>query len=120
MKALSFFLILTLISSPLLAQNQIPSAEHLAKWLKRFPEADGDGDGTLTLEEAMDYRKELRKRMQTEKGGNRAPGAPRTFEVDPRWAEKNFPETAVSFLSPEEIAAVYAEKAGGRNKAVTS
>ncbi|MEM1444364.1 MAG: hypothetical protein AAGF67_18610 [Verrucomicrobiota bacterium] len=120
MKALSFFLILTLISSPLLAQNQIPSAEQLAKWLKRFPEADGNGDGTLTLEEATDYRKELRKRMQTEKGGNRAPGAPRTFEVDPRWAEKNFPENAVSFLSPEEIAAVYAEKAGGRNKAVTS
>jgi len=90
--------------------------KQLANWLKRFPKADLNGDGKLTIEEANKYRKRVRGDRKPS-GRNR--GAPRTFNVDPGWEKDRFPEYAVSYRSPEEIKAVYADIVGGE-KAVVS
>ena len=58
-----------------------PSEEQLARWLKRFPEADANKDGKLTLEEARTYRKKLiaaRRKSDPNRGSPRG-GARRTF-----------------------------------------
>lgn len=74
------------------------SDDQLARWLKRFPDADANKDGKLTAEEAQAYRRKLR-------GANdgRRRGAPRTFKVDPGWNAERFPDHAVCYLSAEEI-----------------
>lgn len=82
------------------------SEQQLANWLKRFPEADANKDGKLSIEEAAAYRKQLQKKKQGGKGGR---GTPRTFKVDPGWDAERFPEHAVSYKSPDEIAEIYGE-----------
>jgi hypothetical protein len=34
--------------------------QKLARWLKKYPDADANGDGRLTVEEARAYRQKLR------------------------------------------------------------
>ena len=118
-RVLGLAILLSLGASPLgMSQAQAPSAEQLARWLKRFPEADTDKDGSLTLEEAIAYRqKMLGDRGRSGGGGG---GAPRDFKIDPGWDEDGFPEHAVSLKSAAEIKAVYAEVKNGRDPAVTS
>ncbi len=113
--------ILLLASSALLHGQANPSAEQLAKWLKRFPEADANKDGALSIEEALAYRDKVMGARKGSKGnsGSRG-GAPRQFEVDPRWETKDFPESAVSLQSPEKILEIYGEQVGGKKAAVTS
>ncbi|MCB1233780.1 MAG: hypothetical protein KDM91_01755 [Verrucomicrobiae bacterium] len=72
----------------------------LAQWLERFPDADTDGDGKLSLAEADAYRKKLGIGEPGKRGG-----APKTFAVDPGWEGPEFPEKAVFRLSPEGIKA---------------
>jgi hypothetical protein len=112
--AISILLLLVVCDGFVFAQ---PTDEQLARWLKRFPEADANGDGRLTLEEADAYR---RKRQQAR--GRRAPdgrGTPRQFRIDPGWDEQRFPAHAVCYLSPDEIAATYARvQEGNRNPVV--
>lgn len=50
---------LLLISFPSLAQDEAMK-ERLAQWLKRYPEADTNKDGTLSLEEATAFREKMR------------------------------------------------------------
>ena len=65
------------------------SEAQLARWLKRFPQADANQDGKLSVAEAQAFRKQL----QPSRGqGGRAT---RTFEVDPGWRKDRFPEHAV-------------------------
>lgn len=123
MKSRSFLRVIALVGllgaigeAPSFSQAQNPSAEQLARWLKRFPEADTDKDGTLSLEEANAYRKKLTGAGRSSGGG----GARRDFRIDPGWEKADFPEHAVSLMAPEEIKAVYAEVNGGKEKAVTS
>ncbi|QDT36231.1 hypothetical protein [Stratiformator vulcanicus] len=78
-----------------------PSQRQLDAWLKRFPEADTNGDGRLTAEEAATYRQKVTK------GRPEAGGAPRTFSVDAGWDADRFPDDAVCYLQPEEIAKLY-------------
>ncbi|MEM6689384.1 MAG: hypothetical protein AAF664_08165, partial [Planctomycetota bacterium] len=93
------------------AQAQF-SEKQLAKWLKRFPAADTDQDGRLSLKEAQAYRKKMQ-------GGSRnGGGAPKTFAVDPGWDEERFPDHAVCYKSPEEIADIYAKTVGERKSVV--
>lgn len=96
------------------AENTYPP-EQLAKWLDRFPQADTNKDGTLSVEEAVAFRKLLTNGKSNNKGG-----APRTFNVDPRWENSDFPETAVFRKSPEEIAEIYQKVVGEGKKAVVS
>ena len=106
------FLLLLVCSGVTFAQ---PTQEQLARWLKRFPDADANGDGRLTAAEAEAYRQKL----QRQPNRNR-PGAPREFEVDPGWQADRFPDHAICYLSPQEIAAVYAKASSGNGKTITS
>ena len=93
------------------------SERQLANWLKRFPKADLNGDGKLTIEEAQKYRNQPTGGRQRGDSGGR--GAPRNFAVDPGWKKDRFPEHAVAYKSPKEIRAIYAKKVG-EDKAVQS
>ncbi len=96
------------LAMPCLAQN--PSSDQLAKWLKRFPQADANKDGTLSLEEATAFRDKL----VGKKGSGRGGGAPREFAVDPGWEAEKFPDHAVAYRSPEGIKAAFTEVANGK------
>ena len=88
------------------------SEAQLGRWLKRFPQADTNQDGELSVAEAAAYIKKL----QSSRG--KRGGAPRTFEVDPGWREDRFPDHAICYKSPEEIAKVYARQVRGRDAVV--
>ena len=90
-----------------------PSAKQLAQWLKRFPAADTNGDGKLTIEEATAFRQKLTVAAQRR-------GAPSQFNVDPGWEADRFPDHAVCYRTPEEIVEAYKATLGGKQKAVTS
>lgn len=91
-----------------------PSEEQLSQWLKRFPDADANGDGRLTVEEAETYRERLSKRNRS------ASGAPSTFKIDPGWDADRFPDHAVCYRPPKEIAAAYAKILGANRNPFTS
>ena len=58
-------------SAAVLAQQKTSEDDaRLAKWLKRFPQADANGDGILTMAEANAYRQKL----QSKRGGRKAKG----------------------------------------------
>jgi len=113
------FLIYSSLLIPV-AQAQSPSSQQLASWLQRFPEADANKDGTLSIDEAIAYRKALEAKTTGSGAKASRGGAPRKFAVNPGWEEGTFPEHAVSNRSPEEMAAIYAKAKGGKNPAVTS
>lgn len=95
-----------------------PTEQQLAQLLKRFPDADANGDGRLTAEEAEAYRRKRQKSRRQPDGSRR--GAPREFEVDPGWQGDRFPDHATCYRSPEEIAAIYADVQEGKRAPVTS
>ena len=106
------------VGQPLFVRAQQMSPERLQMLLQRFPKADLNGDGTLTIEEVGTYRGMMQgKPGAIEKSGG---GAPREFSVDPDWNAERFPEHAVSYKSPEEIKAIYAEQLAGNQPAVVS
>lgn len=94
-----------------------PSEKQLANWLKRFPAADSNRDGRLTVEEAEAYRQKLES---PKKNVSAKRGAPRQFKVDPGWQAKRFPDRAVCYRLPKEIAAIYAETLKGSSRPVAS
>ena len=74
-----------------------PSSEaRKAQMLKRFPQADANGDGKLSAEEF---------RAASQLAQAAAARAIPTF--DPGWDEDEFPSHAVSLKTPEEIKAIY-------------
>jgi len=87
--------------------------QKFTRWLERYPEADADGDGRLTAEEARVYREKLQ-------GQATQRGAPRQFKVDPGWDRDRFPDHAVCYRSPQEIKAIYAKTLKDNEKAVAS
>lgn len=100
--------------------EQRPTKDQLANWLKRFPKADADGDGQLTVDEAKAYRNKLQKSQR-----NSAPAAPQskappTFKVDPGWEAEQFPDHAICYLSPKEIAAKFAKVQGSDRNVVAT
>ncbi len=80
--------------------------QKLARWLKRYPNADANGDGRLTVEEAAAYRQKLRSEANSS-GIQR--GTPRQFKVDPGWESDRFPDAAVCYRSPDQIKSIYAK-----------
>ncbi len=92
------------------------SERQLDNWLKRFPQADTNGDGKLSMEEAEAWRNQQQGNRNNSGGG----GAPREFEVDRGWDADRFPDHAVSYKSPEEIKAIYAKQTKGNQPAVVS
>src|SRR6185436_257287 len=71
MKSLLAFLVAvtSLVMSPVLAQ----SPEQLVELLKRFPEADANKDGTLSLEEAREYRAKMQRERPQQPARSPAP-----------------------------------------------
>ncbi|WP_182866535.1 hypothetical protein [Stieleria mannarensis] len=100
--------------------QSVPSAKQLENWRKRFPDADADRDGTLTIEEASRYREKLRSGATDRRGGKSRQGAPRQFTVSPGWGRERFPEHAVCYLPPQDIKAVFQQTIGGKQPAVVS
>ncbi|TWT40054.1 hypothetical protein KOR42_50210 [Thalassoglobus neptunius] len=84
----------------------------LKRWLKRFPDADTNQDGKLSTAEAESYIK------QRQASRSKNVGAPRVFAVDPGWKEERFPEHAVCYKSPDEIAKLYAKQLEGSEPVV--
>lgn len=97
-----------------LATGADPTDAQLARWLKRFPAADANKDGKLTVQEASEFRRKMRG-----KTGRRG-GAPSTFKVDPGWQEERFPDHAVSYRPPTEIVEIYKKTLQENQAAVTS
>jgi len=93
--------------------------QKLARWLERYPQADTNGDGRLTTEEARAYREKLQGRATLGRSGTQR-GAPTQFKVDPGWDRDRFPDHAVCYRSPQEIKAIYAKTLKNDEKAVTS
>ena len=87
------------------AQTQQLTESRLAQLLKRFPEADADGDGKLTAEEFKAARQQFLKSRQ----GNARPVA-----IDPGWEKEEFPSHAVSLKTPDEIMAIYKRGPAGQ------
>jgi len=114
-QAVRFLLVVFLYHGIAWAQ---PSEAQLAQWLKRFPEADANGDGRLTVEEAQAYRRKMLNAREQAGDGRR--GAPREFKVDPGWDADRFPDHAVCYKSPKEIAEIYAKALGGNRNPVVS
>ena len=88
------------------AQAQQLSEARLAQMLKRFPEADANGDGKLSP-------KEFQAASQLAQAA--AARAIPTF--DPGWDMDEFPPHAVSLKTPEEIMAIYKRGEPGRTYA---
>ncbi|MEM9160955.1 MAG: hypothetical protein AAGB46_18040 [Verrucomicrobiota bacterium] len=84
------------------------SEKRLDNLLKRFPEADANGDGELSVAEALAYREQARRELDSNSGNNRQRGGPREVPIDAGWDEEKFPEHAVCYMSPEEIRELYA------------
>lgn len=80
------------------------------RWLKRWPQADTNKDGRLSAAEVKAFRNQAQRRN----GG----GTPRTFNVDPGWNEERFPEDAVCYMSPTEIAKLYSSVSGSNRSVV--
>ena len=97
------------------AQSRQLSETQLSRLLKRFPQADANGDGKLTQEEFDAARKKF---QQTTRGkGSPAATAQRMPVFDPGWEKENFPPHAVSLKTPEEIMAIYKSRPKVRSAA---
>jgi hypothetical protein len=110
-------LVVTVIGTASAFSQDTPSARQLADWLRSFPAADTNNNGTLTVEEANAFRKKIRAARRS-MGKSR--GAPRSFPVDPGWDKPDFPKHAVSLKSPEEIKAAYQDLIDKSKPAVVS
>lgn len=93
------------------SQAQDARAGQLERWFKRFPQADTNGDGKLSVEEANAFRKRM---LDSRSNDRRSGGAPREFPVDPGWQTGRFPPHAVAYKSPQEIAEIFAKTGNGR------
>ncbi len=58
----------------------------LQKWLARFPEADSDADGKLTMEEATAFREKMTTKRQADKNAARA-AIPAPTHADVRYGD---------------------------------
>ena len=96
MKSLSLLFLALLWAGPLHAQQ--PTEKQLATWLKRFPAADANKDGKLSLKEAQALRDQIQGQQR------RQGGAPHNFKVDPGWAKApEFPKHALMYKSAAEL-----------------
>ena len=101
----TFLTLLLALGVPLVSTAQEKaSPEQLAKWLKRFPAADTNKDGTLSIAEATAFRDKM---LGGKTGKKKQVGAPSKFEVDPGWKAEKFPDHAICYLSPDAIKGLY-------------
>ncbi len=107
------FVILALVAASFSnAQAQQPTERQLAQILKRFPQADADGDGKLSAEEIEAVRQQFRQSRQ--RNTRPASTAQPTQASDSGWDKDEFPPHAVSLKTPDEIMAIYKNGPEGR------
>ena len=111
-----FVTTLSLLSSVSNAQETL-SAERLEKLLKRYPAADADGDGKLSLAEAIVYRKKM---IREKANGRSSQAVKKNFVVNPGWDQERFPDHAVCYKSPAEIKSIFEKATSGKQPAVVS
>ena len=108
MTNLNFKLSVLLVLCCSTVSAQQVSEKQRAALLKRFPAADSNKDGKLSVWEMRQYAQKIGRGM----------GAPSKFRVDPGWKKDTFPDHAICHKSPAEIKDVYAtvsnRKRGGR------
>ena len=92
----SLFLMLLLVC-PANVSGQF-TEQQLGNWLARFPDADADGDGRLTVQEVQAYQRKRKSRMAP---AGKTSGAPREFKVDPGWDADRFPDEAICYRTPQ-------------------
>ena len=98
-----------------IGQAQQLSESRLAQLLKRFPEADANGDGKLTAEEFQAARQQAQEAEQ--RNARQAAAARAIPKFDPGWEADAFPPHSVSLKTPEEIMAIYKRGEPGRTYA---
>jgi hypothetical protein len=113
------FLFLSLLLTACESLGAQASEEQLARWLQKYPSADLNRDGRLTVEEAKAYRKEAQSGAKRDQPAVQR-GVRREFKVDPGWDAKRFPEHALCYQTPEEIKAAYGKRLGTGKDPVTS
>ena len=96
--------------------QEAAGVRQLQQLLKKYPAADSNGDGKLTVAEALAYRNKVQGKNA---GKNNGKGIKRQFEVDPGWDLKRFPDDAVCYKTPEEIAEIYKKVARNRPAVVS-
>jgi len=95
--------------------------QRLKVLLEKFPAADTDRNGKLSIDEAKAFRQQRQaKRKRPTGSARRQTGAPRNFKVDPGWQRDRFPDHAVCYKSPSEIKAIYAAQIPSGTPAVVS
>jgi len=113
------FVILALVVAAPFSNAQAPrlSEERLAQLLKRFPQADANGDGKLTPEE---FKAAYQQSRRSRQGNARQTSQARMkLAFDPGWEKDEFPPHAVSLKTPEEIMAIYKDGPAGRSAAAS-
>ncbi len=96
-----------------------PSEQQLARRLEHNLEADANGDGRLTVEEAnADRQNSIRPQGTADREGRIDSGAPPEPKIDPGWQRDRFPDHAVCYRSPKEIATTYAKCLKGQRDPV--
>ncbi len=90
------------------------SAEQLRQVLRKYPAADTNGDGKLTIAEALAFRD------KNKKSGQKRKGIQRDFKVNPGWDLERFPEHAVCYKTPDEIRSTFEKAMSGKQRAVVS
>lgn len=91
------------------ASAQSPTPAQLERWLKRFPKADANGDGKLSATEAKAFRDRARAGKRSNSGNLIERKIADASSVDPGWEKDHFPEHAVCYMSPDEIAELLAQ-----------
>lgn len=126
-KRLAWLLAIAILGLPLCSAThgqQALTAKQLKNLLKRFPAADTDGDGELTVKEATTYRNKVvaQRKEETRKrsGKSGGKGIVRDFNVHPGWEMGKFPEDALCYKSPNEIKVAYQRVTSGKQPAVVS
>lgn len=89
--------LLLLLCGSVVAQPDSRQARQLKAWLKRYPDADANRDGVLTLEEARQYREKVLKKQRAQ--ARRQRPAPSRADVEYGLHARNvfdlwLPETA--------------------------
>lgn len=85
------------------ASAQVSEAQ-LEKWLKRFPSADANQDGTLTRDEAKAFRDKMRVGTPARPRGSQIP---KTLKVHAGWDDTKFPAHAMCNKPPDALAEAY-------------
>ncbi|MGI9472488.1 MAG: alpha/beta hydrolase fold domain-containing protein [Rubripirellula sp.] len=96
--------LLSMVCVCVAAASQPPTSttdDRLATWLKRFPQADTDGDGVLTQKEAISYRDRIKSEREATSKTERRDAAKRTKPSDEDVAYGPHPRNRFDVYLPE-------------------